>query len=63
VTFLREGRDRTRVVYEHRHLERYATQAEQMRMGLDRPAAAAAVLAAFESALAAAQTSRRPSAA
>src|SRR6266496_880464 len=47
VTFLREGRDRTRVVYEHRHLERYATQAERMRTVLERPKAAEAVVHAF----------------
>ena len=63
VTFVAEGRNRTRLIYEHRHLERYANQAEAMRMVLDRPGAAEAVLAAFESALAAAQASRRRSAA
>jgi uncharacterized protein YndB with AHSA1/START domain len=52
VTFLPEGRDRTRVVYEHRHLERYGKRAERMRAGLDRPNAAEAVLHAFDAALA-----------
>jgi DNA-binding transcriptional ArsR family regulator/uncharacterized protein YndB with AHSA1/START domain len=51
VTVVAEGRKRTRLVFEHRHLERYATQAEQMRAILDRPGAAEAVLAAFASAL------------
>jgi DNA-binding transcriptional ArsR family regulator/uncharacterized protein YndB with AHSA1/START domain len=55
VTFLAEGRDRTRVVYEHRHLERYGDRAEQMRASLDRPTAAGATLRAFEAALAAAK--------
>jgi DNA-binding transcriptional ArsR family regulator/uncharacterized protein YndB with AHSA1/START domain len=63
VTFITEGRNRTRLIYEHRHLERYANQAEQMRTALERPGAAAAVLVAFEGALATAQTSRRRSAA
>ena len=51
VTFIAEADNRTRLVYEHRHLERYADQAEQMRTALDRPAAAEAVLLAFTSAL------------
>jgi DNA-binding transcriptional ArsR family regulator/uncharacterized protein YndB with AHSA1/START domain len=63
VTFVAEGCNRTRLVYEHRHLERYAKQAEQMRTALDRPGAAQAVLVAFESALTTTRTSRRRSAA
>lgn len=59
VTFVAEGRNRTRLVYEHRHLERYANRAEQMRAGLDRAGGASAVLAAFESALASGKTRRR----
>lgn len=59
VTFITEGRNRTRLVYEHRHLERYAIEAEQMRAALDRPGAAEAVLAAFESALTSGKTRRR----
>jgi len=51
VTFIAEADNRTRLVYEHRHLERYADQAKQMRTALDRPAAAEAVLLAFTSAL------------
>jgi uncharacterized protein YndB with AHSA1/START domain len=53
VTFLPHGPDRTCVVYEHRHLERYGDDAERMRTALDRPHAGAAVLRAFASALAA----------
>jgi DNA-binding transcriptional ArsR family regulator/uncharacterized protein YndB with AHSA1/START domain len=56
VTFVAEGRNRTRLVYEHRHLERYADQGERMREALDRPAAAEAVLHAFQNAL----TVRKP---
>ena len=52
VTFLTENARRTRVVFEHRHLERYGGQAERMRAVLDRPSAAEAVLRAFESAVA-----------
>jgi hypothetical protein len=59
VTFVAEAGNRTRLVYEHRHLERCGERAERMRAALDRPGAAEAVLAAFESALTAAQTSRR----
>src|SRR5262249_11911191 len=47
ITFLPEGRLRTRVVYEHRHLERYGNHAERMYEGLDRPKAAEAVLRTF----------------
>ena len=51
VTFLPEGRSRTRVTYEHRHLERYGDRSDRMRESLERPAAAAAVLRAFQTAL------------
>jgi DNA-binding transcriptional ArsR family regulator/uncharacterized protein YndB with AHSA1/START domain len=51
VTFVAEADNRTRLLYEHRHLERYAAQAEQMRTALDRPGAAEAVLLAFQSGL------------
>jgi DNA-binding transcriptional ArsR family regulator/uncharacterized protein YndB with AHSA1/START domain len=61
VTFLPEGHDRTRVVYEHRHLERYGDQAEQMRTVLDRPNAAEATLGAFEAAVMATKKPRRRS--
>ena len=61
VTFLPEGRDSTRVVYEHRHLERYGEQAERMRTSLERPNAAEAVLRAFEMAVTTAKTPRRRS--
>jgi DNA-binding transcriptional ArsR family regulator/uncharacterized protein YndB with AHSA1/START domain len=64
VRFLAEGRDRTRVVYEHRHLERYGDQAERMHAVLDRPNAAEAVLRAFNAAVTAAKkTGRRDKAA
>jgi DNA-binding transcriptional ArsR family regulator/uncharacterized protein YndB with AHSA1/START domain len=58
VTFLAEGRNRTRVVYEHRHLERYGEHADRMRAGLDGPNAAEAVLDAFKIAAASAKTRR-----
>lgn len=51
VTFQPEGRDRTRVVYEHRHLERYGEHADRMHAALDRPNAGEATLRAFEAAL------------
>lgn len=63
VTFLPEGHDGTRVVYEHRHLERYGEHAEGMRTVLDRPAAAEAVIRAFEAAVAATKKTRRGKAA
>lgn len=58
VSFIAEGGDRTRIVFEHRHLERYGEQGERMRAVLDRPNAAEAVLRAYEAALAAAEASR-----
>lgn len=58
VTFLAEGRSRTRVVYEHRHLERYGDHDERMRAALERPGAAAAVLQAFHTALVGAKADR-----
>jgi uncharacterized protein YndB with AHSA1/START domain len=61
VTFLPEGGDRTRVVYEHRHLERYGEHAERMRRSLDRPTAAESTLRAFAAALATAKKPRRRS--
>jgi DNA-binding transcriptional ArsR family regulator/uncharacterized protein YndB with AHSA1/START domain len=63
VSFQAEGRRRTRVVYEHRHLERYGDQGERMRAALDRPGAAEAVLVALQSALTGGKTSRRRKAA
>ena len=48
VSFLSEGQNRTRVVFEHRHLERYGYDAERMCAGLDKPNAAEAVLRAFK---------------
>ena len=59
VTFLPEGPDRTRVVYEHRHLERYGDRSEPMREALECPGAAAAVLHAFHEKLTAAKARRR----
>ena len=47
VTFIGEATDRTRVVFEHRHLERYRDRAEPMRAILDRPNGAEGVLRAF----------------
>jgi uncharacterized protein YndB with AHSA1/START domain len=63
VSFLAETRNRTRVVFEHRHLERYGEQAERMRAALERPKAAEAVLRAFANRVAAAKTARRRKAA
>jgi DNA-binding transcriptional ArsR family regulator/uncharacterized protein YndB with AHSA1/START domain len=62
VTFLPEGRSRTRVIYEHRHLERYGDRSDRMRESLERPAAAAAVLRAFENALSSTKTRRKKAA-
>lgn len=59
VTFDRQGRDGTRVVYEHRHLERYGARADHIRASLERPGAAEATLKAFEAALAASHQPRR----
>jgi DNA-binding transcriptional ArsR family regulator/uncharacterized protein YndB with AHSA1/START domain len=61
VTFLPEGRGHTRVVYEHRHLERYGEYAERMQSALDRPKAAEAVLHAFDIAITAAKKPKRRS--
>lgn len=47
VTFSAEGPHRTRVVFEHRHLERYGDAAERMHAGLEKPNAAEAILHAF----------------
>jgi len=58
VSFLAESRGRTRVVFEHRHLERYGDQAKRMRSVLERPHAAEAVLQAFETAVTGAKTGR-----
>ena len=63
VSFVPETRNRTRVVYEHRHLERYGDEAEAMRAALERPNAAEATLRAFADRVAAAKTTRRRKAA
>lgn len=63
VSFLAETRNRTRILFEHRHLERYGDQAEQMRATLERPKAAEAVVRAFADRVAAAKTARRRKAA
>jgi DNA-binding transcriptional ArsR family regulator/uncharacterized protein YndB with AHSA1/START domain len=62
VSFMAESRRRTRVVFEHRHLERYGDQAERMRTILDRPTGAESVLRAYRTALTTAKTSRRKAA-
>ncbi len=59
VSFVPDGRNRTRVVYEHRHLERYRERAERMREALERPTAAAAVLHAFHEELRRTKAARR----
>jgi uncharacterized protein YndB with AHSA1/START domain len=59
VSFVAESRRRTRVVFEHRHLERYGDQAERMRSILDRPNGAESVLRAYRTALTTAKTTRR----
>ena len=51
VTFTAETRRRTRIVLEHRHIERYGAHAEHMRNALDRPGGAEGVLRAFDDAL------------
>jgi DNA-binding transcriptional ArsR family regulator/uncharacterized protein YndB with AHSA1/START domain len=58
VSFLAETRRRTRIVFEHRHLERYGDQAERMRSIIDRPNGAETVLHAYHAALTATKTSR-----
>lgn len=47
VRFLAESQHRTRIEFEHRHLERYGEQAERMRSILDAPEGAAGVLWAY----------------
>jgi uncharacterized protein YndB with AHSA1/START domain len=47
VRFLAESQDRTRVEFEHRHLERYGEQAERMRSAIDAPDGAAGVVRAY----------------
>ena len=59
VSFLAESRNRTRIVFEHRHLERYGDQAERMHAILDRPRAAEAVLRALDAAVKAGRSRRR----
>ncbi len=56
VSFVAESRRRTRIVLEHRHLERYGDQAERMRSIVDRPNEA--LLRAYRAALTTAKTSR-----
>jgi uncharacterized protein YndB with AHSA1/START domain len=62
VIFVAEGRRRTRIVFEHRHLERYGEQAARMRAILDRPNGAEAVLRAYAAALTTAKVARRKTA-
>lgn len=47
VRFLAESQQRTRIEFEHRHLERYGEQADRMRAILDAPQGAAGVLQAY----------------
>lgn len=53
VRFVAESPQRTRVEFEHRHLERYGEQAQRMRAALDAPNGAAGVLRAYVDAYAA----------
>jgi len=55
VRFLAESQHRTRIEFEHRHLERYGEQAERMRSVLDAPEGAAGILRAYAARLAEAQ--------
>src|SRR5258708_3035143 len=50
VRFLAEAPDRTRLEFEHRHLERYGEQAERMRSVLDGPKGAVGVVSAYATA-------------
>jgi len=50
VRFLAEAPDRTRLEFEHRHLERYGEQAERMRSILDGPTGAVGVVSAYATA-------------
>jgi DNA-binding transcriptional ArsR family regulator len=50
VRFLAEAPDRTRLEFEHRHLERYGEQAERMRSVLDGPNGAVGVVIAYAAA-------------
>jgi DNA-binding transcriptional ArsR family regulator/uncharacterized protein YndB with AHSA1/START domain len=51
VRFLAEAADRTRLEFEHRHLERYGEQAERMRAILDGPIGAVGVVNAYAAAV------------
>jgi uncharacterized protein YndB with AHSA1/START domain len=57
VRFIPDGAARTRVEFEHRHLERYAEAAERMRSALGGPNGTGQVLAAYASAISARTTS------
>jgi uncharacterized protein YndB with AHSA1/START domain len=59
VTFIAETQRRTRIVLEHRHIERYGPDAEHMREVIDRPSGDAAVLHAYREALAGTRPPRR----
>ena len=50
VRFLAEAPDRTRLEFEHRHLERYGERAEHMRSVLDGPSGAVGVVNAYAAA-------------
>jgi hypothetical protein len=51
VRFLAEAPDRTRLEFEHRHLERYGAHAERMRSVLDGPTGAVGVVNAYAAAV------------
>ncbi len=51
VRFLAEAPDRTRLEFEHRHLERYGDRAERMRAVLDGPIGAVGVVNAYAAAV------------
>lgn len=51
VRFLAEAADRTRLEFEHRHLEWYGDQAEQMRAVLDGPTGSVGVVNAYAAAV------------
>jgi uncharacterized protein YndB with AHSA1/START domain len=63
VTFIAESTNRTRIFFEHRHLERYGDEAQRMYASLDKPNAAEAVLRAFQVGVTTSKTRSGPRAA